>query len=397
MRRFTAMWLALRRRVMSWRSLQTRLTFLYAGLFCACVAVLGTAAVIFKPDFLIRDGSHSDPEAPSGLAPGCPRVVTPAHPCFTTGTRNWTGGAIMITIVILLAIAAGWLIAGRVLQPLRGIIASARAISASNLNERLALDGPDDEFRELGRTLDDLFGRLEASFASQRHFVANASHELRTPLAAERTLIQVALADPSANVGTLRSACEQVLALNDQQERLIEGLLTLATSERGVSEWESVDLCEVAARVVAARRPEAERQGLEVAAALATARASGNPSLVESLVANLVDNALRHNVPDGRVEIATEMTAGRATISVGNTGTVIPPDEIERLAQPFQKLGRERVLPAGGYGLGLAIVYAIARAHHARLAARVRPGGGLDIEVSFPDAAGGGAGTIVTV
>jgi len=186
----------------------------------------------FKPDFLIRDGSHSDPEAPSGLAPGCPRVVTPAHPCFTTGTRNWTGGAIMITIVILLAIAAGWLIAGRVLQPLRGIIASARAISASNLNERLALDGPDDEFRELGRTLDDLFGRLEASFASQRHFVANASHELRTPLAAERTLIQVALADPSASVGTLRSACEQVLALIDRKASGEEIVLQPATPEQ---------------------------------------------------------------------------------------------------------------------------------------------------------------------
>jgi signal transduction histidine kinase len=213
--------------------------------------------------------------------------------------------------------------------------------------------------------------------------VANASHELRTPLTVERTLLQVALADPEATAQALRSTCEELLTLGDQQARLIESLLALATSERGVEQRESFDLSEVAEKVLLIRRQEAERRGIHVDATLAAAPTVGDPSLVESLVANLVDNALRHNGAGARVEISTAASGGRATISVSNTGSVIALDQVDRLFKPFQRLGNERIHHTDGHGLGLAIVLAIVSAHGATLAARARPQGGLDIEVSF--------------
>jgi signal transduction histidine kinase len=214
--------------------------------------------------------------------------------------------------------------------------------------------------------------------------VANASHELRTPLAGQRTLLQVALADPAADTQSLRSSCEQALALGTQQERLIDALLTLATSERGVEQWQAFDLAEVAKSVVLSRHQEAERRGITIDAALAETQASGDPNLVESLVANLLDNALRHNMTGGRVDISTRTKAGRASISLSNTGALIPPDAVDRLFQPFQRLGHERIRLTEGHGLGLAIVRAIADAHGATLTGRARPEGGLEIEVSLP-------------
>ncbi len=295
--------------------------------------------------------------------------------------------AIQMLGVVLLAVVSfglGWLIAGRLLRPLRAITATAQDISATNLHRRLDLSDRHDEFGELGDTLDGLFERLEASFESQRHFVANASHELRTPLAAERTLLQVALADPAASAGTLRTACEQVLALGRQQERLIEALLTLASGERGIEQPEPFDLADLTDKVVASRREEADRRDVRVDARLDAAPAAGDPSLAESLLANLVGNAVRHNVAGGWVEVRTGLTGGRAVVSVRNSGPVIPPEEVGRLFQPFQRLGRERVQHSDRHGLGLAIVQAIATAHGAVLAVTARPEGGLDIEVCFP-------------
>lgn len=260
---------------------------------------------------------------------------------------------------------------------------AAQEISATNLHQRLGLDGPQDELTELGRTLDDLFGRLEASFESQRHFVANASHELRTPLAGQRTLLQVALADPGASTEDLRAACEEALQLGEQQERLIDSLLTLATSERGVEQREPFDLGKLAETVLLGRRQEAERRGIHIDAALDRAPAVGDPRLVESLVANLLDNALRHNMTGGKIEITTTSVEGAGSMAVSNTGPAVPPDEVERLFQPFQQIGSERVRHAGGHGLGLAIVRAIAQAHGAKITARARPDGGLDVEVTL--------------
>jgi signal transduction histidine kinase len=347
-------------------TLRMQLALLYAGFL-----TFG-AALLLVPILTIH---QAVPEGADG------RVIAGIQ--ANTQAQEIRAAATLIGLVVL-SLAAGWLIAGWFLRPLRTITATARHISASNLNQRLALSGRNDEFKDLGETLDSLFERLEASFESQRHFVANASHELRTPLAAERTLLQVALADPEARAETLRETCQQVLVLGDQQERLIEALLTLASSERGVEEWEPFDLAEVTAKVVAERSPQAAEQSIHVQTAFTTAPATGDPNLVQSLVANLVDNALRHNVPGGRVEVWTTMAAGRASIRIRNTGPVVPQYELDRLFQPFQQLGHERIRHGDGYGLGLAIARAIAIAHKAALTATARSEGGLDIEVSFP-------------
>jgi signal transduction histidine kinase len=347
------------------RRLRTQLTLLYAGPF-----FLSGAALLSIP---ILQTSQSEPAVP-GLNTG------PGVPPHAQLDRILAASATGLAVMVAVAIVLGWLIAGRFLRPLRTITATARDISASNLHRRLGRTGRRDEFTELAATLDDLFERLEAAFEAQRHFVTNASHELRTPLTAERTLLQVALADPEATAETLRAACRDVLALGAAQERLIDALLTLASGEQGVEQHEPVDLAELTGRVLAARG----EPNVKIDTSLAAAPTTGDPRLLESLVANLVDNALRHNTPGGRVEIATSSDLGRARLSVRNTGPVIPPDELERLFQPFQRLGGQRVRHDGGHGLGLAIVRAIAQAHGATLDARPMPGGGLEIDVRLP-------------
>jgi signal transduction histidine kinase len=375
---------------LAWRSLRVRLALIYAALFCVSVVAVGAAAVIFKPNFLIHSASAADPHPPRHPTACCQNTPASFLGTLTHDASQNLPGVVLAVVIGVLAVAGGWLLAGRVLRPLRAINFSARAISASNLHQRLALGGPHDEFTELGATLDDLFARLEASFDAQRRFVANASHELRTPLAAGRTLLQVALADPAGDPDTLRSACQEALDLGEQQERLIDGLLTLATSERGIEHWQRLDLGELAGKVVMDRQPEAARRGIRINTDLQAAPAAGDPSLAESLIANLVDNALRYNQPasgtrHGAIEIATAAPDGRATLRVSNTGRQIPADEVDGLFQPFQRLGADRTDHSGGHGLGLAIVRAIAAAHRATLAATARAGGGLDIEVSFPE------------
>ena len=355
------------------RRLRTRLALFYGGVFLAASAVL--LAVAFLPAVRISRTSRV------GAGDADAHAASNVHQVL-----GYSG--IALAAAAVLAAGLGWLAADRALRPLRTITRSARAISASNLHERLGLNASYAEFAELGETLDGLFGRLEASFESQRQFVANASHELRTPLAAERTLLQVTLADPGATAETLRSACEQLLSLEAQQERLIDALLTLASSQRGIDRWQPVDLAAITRCALATRGEEAARRGIRVDAVVGPAVAPGDPRLVESMVANLADNALRHNVADGSVEIRTSMTAGSASLWVVNTGPVIPAAEVDRLFQPFQQLGADRVSRDrddgdGGHGLGLAIVRAIAIAHRASLSARARPGGGLEIKVDF--------------
>ncbi|MGY0237041.1 sensor histidine kinase [Longispora urticae] len=337
--------------------LRTRLTLLYAGPF-----LLSGAALVSVPILQTR---QSEPVGPGTGGP-------PPAPAPELGNLI-TVSVLGLAVMVVVALALGWWIAGRFVRPLRAITATARDISASNLHRRLGKPGGGEEFTQLAATLDDLFARLEASFASQRHFVANASHELRTPLTAERALLQVALADPEPSVDRLRAVCRDVLALGGSQERLIDALLTLASSEQGIEHPEPFDLADVARGVVASRGDA------RVSTALATAPALGDRSLAGSLVANLVDNALRYNVPGGTVEVET--SAGR--IAVRNTGPVVPAGEVEGLFEPFRRLGDQRTRH-DGHGLGLAIVRAIAGAHGATVSARARPAGGLAIEVTFP-------------
>jgi signal transduction histidine kinase len=308
-----------------------------------------------------------------------------------------TDCGIALAIMALASIGLGWLVAGRVLRPLRTITAAAQRVSASSLNHRLALAGPDDELRELGETFNGLLARLESSFGAQRQFVANASHELRTPLARQRTLVEVALADPQRSARSLQAACERVLAAGAQQEHLIESMLTLARSQRGLDRREPVDLRAVAGTAVETYDQEARQRGVRVGAALGPAAAFGDARLIERLAVNLVDNALRHNAADGSspgwVEVTTGTRAGGSYLTVANSGRPVPPAEIGRLFEPFQRLGAERTSTAhttsadgtrDGHGLGLSIVAAIAAAHDARLTARPLPAGGLTVEVWFP-------------
>jgi signal transduction histidine kinase len=301
---------------------------------------------------------------------------------------------IALAIVAVLALLAGWLVAGRMLRPIRTITRTAQRISSTSLHERLALDGPQDELKELGDTLDDLFGRLDAAFEAQRQFVANASHELRTPLTRQRALIQVALVDPQASFASLRAAHERVLASERHLEQMIDALLTLTRGQAGPERREHLDLAALASQALLARESEIAGRELDVRSTLATAPAAGDPRLIERLIANLIDNAIRHNTPGGQIDVATGTDDGHAVVSITNTGPAVPPEEIQRLFQPFQRLASARTRHSG-HGLGLSIVQAIATAHGAELSARARPQGGLTVDVSFPPPTG--AGPPVTV
>ena len=301
-------------------------------------------------------------------------------------TQLLTESGVALAIMTVASIGLGWLVAGRALGKLRTITAAARSISATSLNARLALPGPDDELKELGDTFDGLLARLETAFGAQRQFVANASHELRTPLARQRTLVEVALADPEPSVAGLQDVCRRVLATGEPQERMIEALLTLARSQRGLDRREPVDLAAVAGEVVAARVAEVELRGLTVETSLGPAPALGDARLAERLVANLFDNALRHNVARGTIQVSTGTWAGRAVLSVSNTGPVISPNHLARLFQPFQRGGADRTVTGDGLGLGLSIVAAIAEAHGAWLRASALTGGGLGVRAGFPQA-----------
>jgi signal transduction histidine kinase len=289
-----------------------------------------------------------------------------------------------LAIMAVLSVALGWLIAGRVLRPLRTITATARNISATNLKERLALGGPDDELKELGDTFDDLLSRLEQFIQSQRQFVANASHELRTPLALQRTRIQLALTDPDANMESLRAAHEQVLASGAQLERLITSLLTLTRGQAGLTKREPFDLAMVAEQVLLTRESKARARSIELRSVLGQAPMTGDPRLVERLVTNLADNALAYNSNPGRIDVTTERRSDIAVLSITNTGPVVDADAVGRLTQPFERLASERTGQPDGSGLGLSIVQAIASAHAGSLTIRPRPRGGLCVEVTFP-------------
>jgi signal transduction histidine kinase len=359
------------------------MTLVYGTVICTSgIALLGVTQTLV-PGLLQHDVRESRPGQPGAVSAGHPTRMP-----ITIGSQVFWEDVATLAVMAMVSLAVGWLIAGRFVRPLRAIITAARDISASNLHQRLGMRGRGDEFTELGETLDDLFGRLEAAFQAQRHFIANASHELRTPLSAGRALLQVAIADPEPTVETLRATCQELVELGDQQERLIAALLALANSQRGIGELECLDLADITRDVVLARQDEAQRRGVHLGVALAAAPATGDASLAESLVANLIDNAIRHNLPGGQVEISTRLSIAGAVVSVGNTGAVIPPDAVEDLFQPFRQLGTQRTRRGEGHGLGLAIVRAIADAHNTALTARARPGGGLDIQVTFPGLAG---------
>lgn len=361
------------------RSLQVRLAVSYGAMFL----VLGLL-VLAIPYFLGRASSTSV-VLPHGqvVSPPLRRALVSAQRSADVH-QQLVFSLLALVVLVGLSVALGWVLAGRTLRPLRTVTARTREISASNLHQRLAIDGPYDELTELGATLDDLLARLEASFASQRNFVSNASHELRTPLTAERALLQVALADPQSSAESLRAVCEELVELSGHQQRLIDDLLTLAQSEGGVECPERFDLSAVARAAVRARQGEAAERDVSLEASCVSAPVFGDRRLVSILVGNLVDNAVRHNVAGGHVTVRTSHSGRGTTVAVSNSGPVVEEEDVEHLCEPFMRSGTSRRLHADGHGLGLAIVRAVADAHHAELRIRSRSHGGLAVDVTFP-------------
>jgi signal transduction histidine kinase len=350
-----------------------------------------SVAVSAAPQAVVKKAGGGVSIAVPGAPPRIVKQIGPGDGSSSRAIGLFAASWLLLVITAIASAVLGWFLAGRVLQPLRQMTDTARTISAGSLGRRLALAGPDDEFRRLGDTLDDLLGRLETAFDAQRRFVANASHELRTPLTVERTLLQVALADPHASEASLRATCEEILACGREHERLLEALLTLASSERALGHREPVDLAQLAGRVLRAPRPDLQRDGLELSTHLEPAAVAGDPALIERLMANLIDNAVRYNEPGGRVDVRTASVNGHAVMTVTNTGPVVPVQETDRLFEPFRRLGADRTAAAaeGHHGLGLSIVRAIAVAHDAAIEVVAQPAGGLVVTVSFarlPDA-----------
>jgi signal transduction histidine kinase len=283
--------------------------------------------------------------------------------------------------VVLIALALGWLLAGRVLRPLRRVTAAARRVSGSNLTERIALDGPHDELHELSDTFDGMLERLDAAFSAQRRFIADASHELRTPLAVMRTEIEVLVENPTATAQNVEAASATLQRQLRRGVELIDSLLTLATSEPELLEREPVDLDELVREVIADASAQAMSRGIQIGTELYSAPLDGDHSLLARLVANLVSNAIKHNREGGWIEARTETNGGSAILVVANSGSPIRPEDIEELRRAFRRGGTART--GDGHGLGLAIADAVTHAHDGELALEPLHEGGLRVTATF--------------
>jgi signal transduction histidine kinase len=295
-----------------------------------------------------------------------------------------------VALALLSIVVAGlaWMVAGRVLRPVVAITAAANRLSGSNLHERINLKGPGDELKELADTFDRMLGRLDAAFDGQRRFVANASHELRTPLTIMRTEIDVALADPDGSPAQLRAMAERVRGALERSEAMIASLLLLARSDRRPAATTPTDLGSAAEDALDATAAERRARRLRVETDLRPAVVAGDRALLERAVANLVENAVRHNVDGGWLRVATRVHAGRAVVSVANGGSIILPAEVGSLFEPFRRRAAGRTGSDRGAGLGLSIVRAVAEAHGGEVAARAAAAGGLEVRISLPAAPG---------
>ncbi len=290
---------------------------------------------------------------------------------------------IALGVMAIVSMLLGWVIAGRVLAPLGTMAAATRRISEANLHERLAITGPRDELRALADTIDGLLERLQQAFDAQRRFVANASHELRTPLTAARALLELAISDPHATVESFRESGRQALEESAHQERLIDALLALARGQRGLDHAQPVDLAKITRGALMGLTAVAAERDVRLDPVLESAGLDGAPALIERLVSNLLENAIGHNHPGGLVSVRVHRRDGTSTLQVINTGPSVPPSEVQRLRQPFQRLPSDRLPHNDGLGLGLSIVQAIADAHHAALDIRPNDDGGLRVDVHF--------------
>jgi signal transduction histidine kinase len=383
-------------------SARSRLTLLYTSLFA-----LGGAALVLITYLLVAQTLHrtTTTTTPPAVQPALARCLQAAsqrggvrsdvmQKCAavyangvqagaaaqrsTTLTHLLTYSLLTLAGVILLAAVAGWIVAGRILRPVHRLTAAARAASEQNLSQRIALQGPRDELRELADTFDNMLERLDRAFTTERQFIANASHELRTPMTVMRTAIDVVLAKPTPTPAELVSMSAEVRQAVDHAERLIEALLILARNDQARALTDPLDLAAVAEDALEGRTAN----GITMTTTLDEAPVTGDGVLLERLVANLLDNAERYNIVGGTVSISTTSDNGASLVRVINTGRVIPPDRVDRLFLPFTRLD-DRV-GHDGFGLGLTLVSSIAAVHGGTVEATAVPTGGLDISVRLP-------------
>jgi signal transduction histidine kinase len=378
-------------------TIRTRLTVIYGGLFLlAGAALLALTYVLVQHSLDARvngAGSTQSVGVPRTAGQSAP-TTTGDQPASTVASQVehqfreqfrdetlkslLTQGGIALAGVGVVAVGFGWLTADRVLRPVHRITETARRVADRNLHERIALTGPPDEIKELADTFDSMLERLDRSFDGQRRFVANASHELRTPLAINRTLLEVAMRRPDTPP-QLRDLAENLLAVNAGHERLIDGLLTLASSEQGITVHDPVDLAEIAHHAV----EQNESRTVEVVTSLDPAPTSGDPVLLERVAQNLVQNAIGYNTTDGWVSVVTTTRGEIVELTVSNTGPIVPSYEIPGLFEPFRRL-QDRISSGHGTGLGLSIVQSVAHAHGGDVTAQARDGGGLVVTVTLP-------------
>ena len=380
-------------------SARSRLTLLYASLF-----TLGGAALVSVTYLLVAHTLHSTTTAriPPAIQAALGKCVLAAqiqgrgalNQCAAVYARGVQAGAaaqrsttlahllayslLSLAGVTLLAAVAGWIVAGRMLAPVHRLTAAARAASAHDLSQRIALEGPRDELRELADTFDTMLDRLDRAFTSQRQFIANASHELRTPLTLMRTAMDVVLAKPDPTRDELVSMAADVRQAADHAQRLIDVLLILARNDQARALTDPLDLAAIAEDALEGRAPH----GITTTTTLDQAPVTGDAVLLERLIGNLLDNAERYNTPGGSIAISTSSANGSAVLRVVNTGPVVPPDDVERLFLPFTRLD-DRTRHTG-FGLGLALVSSIAAVHDGTVRAVAVPTGGLDVTVSLP-------------
>jgi signal transduction histidine kinase len=369
-------------------SLRWRLTALYGGLFLLAGITMLAVLYALLSQRLPRAPRVNIPaiEARDNLPPRVIRALSSIQPLRSALNHQrenalhqlLTQSVIALAIVTVIAAALGWVVAGRALRPLRDITATARRLSTHNLRERIDLHGPDDELKELADTFDDMLGRLAGAFEAQRQFVANASHELRTPLTVQRAAIDVALDDPEPTVESMRTMALRLRDATDRNEHLIASLLTLARSQAGVERFDHIDLA-AATRAAIVAAPARE---VTVDPVLGPAVLCGDRVLVERLVANLVDNAVRHNVQGGWIYVETSSNGPDVVLRVANSGPVLPAERVEELFVPFHRMAADR--SREGYGLGLSIVAAVVATHRGTRVARALPDGGLEITVVLP-------------
>jgi signal transduction histidine kinase len=369
------------------------LTALYGTVFLITGAGLETVGYLFVRSNLrthhslraelLRLGIHPV-RGEYGFPPGSPtgKLIHTVESQILGGAlhRLLIEYAVALFVMTIISGVIGWLLAGRALAPLRKITATAQRVSGENLGERIALRGPADELKELADTFDGMLARLDGTFASQRHFVANASHELRTPLAIMRTEVDVTLADPDAGAQELREMGEAVRDTVDRCERLIASLLLLARSEAAAVREEPVDVATLAADCITDLWARAQEAQIEIRDDLQPAWTTGDPGLLERLVANLVDNGIHHNEPGGYLQVTTRTQGDQVELVVANGGAVIEPERVAELAEPFRRLDRS----VRGFGLGLSIVQSIAKAHQGTATLTALAPGGLHVRVSIP-------------